>query len=322
MDHKTFIRSLVKYKLVLLIAAFCVLSSSLIVFALNSDNDSNSGRIEIVIENPILEYISEMSDKVYYAGVKQIFSDSGENILDPATVNWISKNENVAEVKENGAILPMAEGTTTIVAEYQGMQDSIEITVKKGFIDKLELSKSKVKLNHSLHKKGSQNPFSLIAIATTSSGKRYDVSSYSGIEWKSGDENTAEVTEGYIYTLKPGHVTITANFNGLTATSELDVEAPKVKTVKLKKNQVLIQDINGSEEVALNAEYDNGVVENVAKNATWESEDPNIAIVYDGIIQAVSEGKTKVKVKYEGYSETIVVKVKQAPEPPPSTVFP
>lgn len=307
---------ILNYKVVILSVILCILCSGLVLGNnkkdANTTDDSNLGTINILVENNLLEYIEGFGLLEYYAGVKYIFKDGTECILDPATINWSSSDSNVAEIKENGTIFPKGEGKATIFAEYNGLYDSIELKVKKSTIKKLEVSAENITVNHKLHKKGLQNPYCLIATVTTASGKFYDVTDYGKLEWLSNDKDIAEVNNGWINTNKPGKAKITAKlFNGLSIDTQVNVVDKKFNKIKLSKNRISIDGKNGVEKVYLKAQFADGSEEDISSLATWESKNPNIVLATSGEIYAQDKGKTSLIVNFGDYSEVVDVIVNE-----------
>jgi len=305
-----------KVKITLLSLLVLMLSSSIAAFALNSENNE---RIQIVTESEVLEYVEDFSDVIYSAGVKHIINENSEDILDPASVTWHCDNTDVAEIKENGVIIPKSGGKATITAEYQGLKNSIEISVKKGSLTNLELAEKNIKLYKDLKIQG---PYNLTVLATTSSGQKYDVTMNEDLQWSSTNENVVKIINGQLIPQNVGKSDIKVSFNGLTATSKVQVKSSKIKKIKLSNKEVSIDETNGVKYVSLKAELSDDSVEDISNDATWETADENIAIAYDGRIDAVGEGITTVTVKYGDFTDKIRVIVKKNSEPSYKPVFP
>lgn len=265
----------------------------------------NPERIEILHEefkSNELYYIPELDGIQYYSiDVKYIYKDSSQNILRTGDVIWKSSDDNVAEVRENGTVIPKSEGTVVISAEYNGLHDSIEIKVKEAGIKKLEIVESGL--------------YQRSILAETLDGKKYDVTDNKDTHWKTSDESLATVETGNIRLKdkKSGNVALTATFKGVTATIDINVINYTIvpEKIKLSKNQILIEDINGCYGVSAKAEFPDGGVKNISDIVAWESENPDVASVHDGRIYAVSEGDTTIDVSYMEFHDIIKVTVKQ-----------
>ncbi|WP_054698124.1 hypothetical protein [Syntrophomonas palmitatica] len=275
-----------------------------------------------MLESNVLEYVPELNCIESDAGVKLFFPDGSLDVLDPATVSWHSDNTQVAEVMANGAIIPKSEGTVNITADYQGLKNSVAISVCKGSIVKLNLVSGGNELKHMMQHQKARNRFSLMAIATTSSGRQYDVTEDKDMVWSSNNPDNASVFGGRISTMNPGRATITASFKGVKATSDVIVDNAKVMKVSLSKKQVLINDTAGMDTVALSARMSDGSTQDISDMAEWSSDNPAVAMACEGRIDAFSEGTATITVQYENFTDTIAVQVKQSNEPKYDPVFP
>ncbi|MGK5506773.1 Ig-like domain-containing protein [Brevibacillus formosus] len=63
------------------------------------------------------------------------------------------------------------------------------------------------------------------------------------------------------------------------------------------------------EEITATAYYRDQSKKDITDDAVWSSEDEEIATVENGVITGHAKGTTKLKVKYQGKSMTISVKV-------------
>lgn len=265
----------------------------------------NSESIEIMygdFSSKELYYIPELDGNEYYSiGAKYIYKDSSQDILWPGDVIWTSSDDKVAEVKENGTIIPKSEGTVIISAEYNGFHDSIDVKVKKAKIKKLEIVESGL--------------YQRSVLVETPDGRKYDITDNKDTHWTTSDESLATVDSGYIRlkNKKVGKVSLTATFKEITATTDIYIEDNIIdpKKIKLSENQVLIEDITGCVQILAEAELPNGSVKNITDIAVWESGNPDIVTVYEGRICAVREGETTIDVSYKEFHRVIKVKVKQ-----------
>lgn len=130
------------------------------------------------------------------------------------TVTWVSSDENVATVDENGVVTGVAEGTVTITATT-GTGDYATVTVSvvpSDSITSIRLNATNVSLNVN----GTRE-----VKATVTGGSAADLS----VSWSSSDESVATVDEnGLITAVAPGSCTITATASdGQTASLNVTV---------------------------------------------------------------------------------------------------
>ncbi|WP_235206663.1 Ig-like domain-containing protein [Paenibacillus tyrfis] len=90
---------------------------------------------------------------------------------------------------------------------------------------------------------------------------------------------------------------------GVMSASAADV----ITKLVLNKNEVSL-DVGSTANLTATAIYDNGKTETVTVKTEWNSEDPNIASVYAGVITAKAEGDVIITAKY--MTEQVPVKVK------------
>lgn len=82
--------------------------------------------------------------------------------------------------------------------------------------------------------------------------------------------------------------------------------------IKLNKDQILIEDINGVGSIHALVELLDGGTRDISSIVTWTSEDTGVADVFEGRIYANSEGTTTLNADYMDYHKSIEVIVKQA----------
>ncbi len=103
-------------------------------------------------------------------------------------------------------------------------------------------------------------------------------------------------------------------------TQKLKAEMPAHSVVRLALDTPASIPIGATQqkELVLNATYDNGKIKNVAKEAKWSVENPQIATVQGGMLTGLKEGTTSFTATFGGMSTkgTIVVGPAPAPEPP------
>ena len=57
------------------------------------------------------------------------YSDGTSGTVDPNRVDWLSSEESVATVNDDGTVTAVAAGTATITGTHEGQSDSVEVTV-------------------------------------------------------------------------------------------------------------------------------------------------------------------------------------------------
>ncbi len=267
--------------------------------------ENTSERIEIMygdLKNKEIYYVPELDGIVYYTiNVKYMYKNSSQDILWPQDVIWSTSNEEIAEIKDNGTIIPKSEGTVCITAEYNNLYDSIEIIVKKSGLEKLEIQEEGLNQRY--------------VFAVTSDGRKFDITENKDIIWAANDGTVFTIDSGNIHIkeAKNDQVVLTAMFKGITSTTVLNRKESVInpEKIKISKNQVLIDDINGCCEVSAKAEFSDGNIKDISNIVSWESENPDVAIVNNGTIYAVNEGETIINISYAEFHDTVRVNIKQ-----------
>lgn len=184
----------------------------------------------------------------------------------------------------------------------------MEIMIKKGTLNKLELSNRNLKLNNLFHNKKTQNPYNLTATIITSSSQIFDITDDPSTEWISTNHQIASVTNGQVYTMNTGNVKISAKFKGYSAETKVTVDNKKIKDINLSRQEVFIEN-NSSEQIILSAQLEDGSIKDISALAAWESADHTVVTVCDGILYAEGKGETSIHVSYGDYRNKIKVSV-------------
>ena len=215
------------------------------------------------------------------------------------TYSWTSSNQSVAKVSDNGEIIAIKNGDTTITIKsgnenitykvhVDKVDDSIVVTNIKMATNTIELEKDKTyDMKVSFTPKGVENV---------------------GLTWDSSDTNVATVKDGLIKAIGPGTCIITVK----TPNGNIDYCLVKV----LGKGEYNpVQNINiKSTDVSLNKGTSYNLSYEVTPSdsvnlVTWESSNPKIATVENGVVYALSGGNITVTAKSGDIKKTINVTV-------------
>jgi uncharacterized protein YjdB len=132
--------------------------------------------------------------------------------------------------------------------------------------------------------------------------------------WSSSSSSVADVVGGKITAYKNGKTTITAKYGGKSVSIQVEVDV--IEKLEANTRVVRLKTVSDSSadkqfEVVLKAYLSSGQSIDVTKDAEWKVSSYKVADVSDGLITAVSYGKTSVTAKYGGKSVTIPVEVDQ-----------
>ncbi len=167
---------------------------------------------------PVLEVKLNKTTATLFKGqnLQLIATFLPENTTGDTTITWESSDPEVATV-EDGKVIALKEGTTTITATIDGVEKSCVVTVKEIPLDSIQIDRQEVTLfiGESLKLNVLFNPT--------------DTTDETEVSWSSSDESIVSIAEdGTIIAKKAGTVTITAKVGDKTATATVTVDEPVV----------------------------------------------------------------------------------------------
>lgn len=219
-----------------------------------------------------------------------------------AKCSWTSSDTSVATVNGIGMITGVNYGTAEITATYEGITATGTVTVVPLITYELALSPESLSIY-----KGAG---SLIA-ATYRVYEDGELQSETDVTkdavWSTDNSKTATVEKGYITGVGLGSTTITASYNGLTATTSVLVKgAPTLSlgwtSKTLKRGDVIAN-------TAIYHPNDGSISRNVTSSATWTTSNSGVATVGGGVITAQGPGTAIITVTYNGTRSVFVVTV-------------
>jgi len=134
------------------------------------------------------------------------------------------------------------------------------------------------------------------------------------VSWKSSDLTIATVDNGMVTAIAEGVTSITVSTadGNKTATCEVTVIANEVAVVDVQLNKLTMNlYIGDTEELTAKILPENATNQTI----TWESNDPTIAIVDNGMVSAIAEGVTSITVTTADGNKTATCEV-TVTEPP------
>jgi large repetitive protein len=172
-----------------------------------------------VVEGDISRVVVEPDSETIYVGETASFSATAYNeadieVNDPDIV-WSVDDDGVAEVDQDGVVSGLAEGSTTVTANVQGVEDSADVTVELVPVERVEVTADETSVE--------------VGQTIELSATAYDVddNELSGrtVSWSSDDDTIASVDDGTVTGEGVGAATITAEIGGETGQLEVDVIA-------------------------------------------------------------------------------------------------
>ncbi|MGE5700979.1 MAG: Ig-like domain-containing protein, partial [Clostridia bacterium] len=234
------------------------------------------------------------------AKVIATYSDDSEQDV-TYKVDWSSSGFSI--VQPFGAkLLPLKEGTATVIATYQDVRTNAQLNVvSQSKVEALIASEKSLNMDAGEVKK-------LKVTAKWDDGNREDVTSRA--VWSSADTEVASVSDDGIVTANSnGRTVITANYDGMSVQIDVAVSGQKqLDFLEVTKNNLSLK-IGEKRNLLVTAVYKGGAKEDVTEQAQWDVEDTKIAEVQKGMITAKSKGTTQVRVQFKDKTATIKVKV-------------
>lgn len=212
---------------------------------------------------------------------------------DEKTVTFISSDEAVATVDENGKVTALKAGTTVIT--LKGANDvtaEVTVTVTEIPIDTVSLDKESAVIE-----KGQTTELTAVVGPETTTDEN------KSIKWSSSDPSVATVSPEQ--TNSGEKVTVTAADKGGTATITAEAwngtKAECVITVPVHiENVTLPQDVtlNRGRTTVLDVVCDPEENDDTITSVEWQSDAPEVADVYsDGTVEGIKEGTANITAK-------------------------
>lgn len=213
------------------------------------------------------------------------FIERGETLRLAATtsngspVTWKSSKKSVATIDENGKIMGIKPGETTITATADQSSVTCILTVKYPTI----------KLNQT----------SVVLYRGQTSKLSATVSSNVNPTWKTNKRSIAVVdNNGIVTAMKHGTAIITATVDGVSKTCEIVVEPPEITL--------------SSTELALKKGDSTTLIATVSSNnpPTWSSSNTSVVTVSSkGVIKALQKGTAQIYATEDGTKVRCTIKV-------------
>ena len=209
------------------------------------------------------------------------------------TAAWTSSSTAVATVAAAGGpgagrevATAVSAGTTTITATYQGLTDSVTLTVNAAVtLVGLQITPQ---TNPSIAVAGTQQ---FTANAIFSNGTSTNVTGAAGIVWTTSNANVASISNpggrggggGLATGIAGGTVTITATYSGFTDSAPLTVTAaPTPVGLQITFTGTASIVVNGTIQFQANETWSDGTSTVVTNTATWTTSDGAIASITSG----------------------------------------
>lgn len=280
-------------KMLLIVILAIVLIAIVIVYLLFGKNNSNN-------QDDIIPQITISTQKETIAKNNSLELKAIVTNIENALIIWTSSDEAVATVNSMGLVTGVNYGIVTITATYIHTNNkpysiSCEVTVSKTDPN-IVINSVKFPEGELLISEGSEYQLQLVIEPSEAS--------VTDVLYEPTDETIVKVDEnGKVTALKEGVTSIRLNVNDGEFTDQINVNVTK-ETVNTQifipvssinfKDQLLTLKVGGSSQKLL---YDILPQEALSSNLKWESSDPTVASVNDGIVTPLKVGTAEITVR-------------------------
>ncbi|MCD8341140.1 MAG: Ig-like domain-containing protein, partial [Clostridiales bacterium] len=223
-----------------------------------------------------LPTLADGSATVNLAAEKTLTFDA--ELLDGASTIWLSEDESIATVDENGTVTGVAPGTTNIICYLNGCEVSASVTVSTPTLDYTEIT--------------------LVA------GSIYELelsgANKDAAVWSSSDENVATVTQhGTVTASGTGDCVISVKINDYEVSCDLHIPDPSLS------QSTLTLTVGGTSTLTMKQTF--------SEDITWASSNSAVATVDEsGVVTAVAAGTCTISGTANGVTNTCEVTVNAA----------
>jgi hypothetical protein len=214
----------------------------------------------------------------------------------------------VAELS-GGLLEGLMEGSTTLVAEAQGLTATAPVEVAQPQPDHLSIWPAFIEAP-------AGTSVALTATAVLSTGAVVDVTDVA--QWSIEEETLAElVTEDdalRVRALSPGETAIDVTWGGQPASAPLIISAALLESIELLPADWAMP-VGNDQRFFVVGTYTDGARINLTPDAVWTSSDPEVAAVENadpGLVTGVSAGQATITGAVGGLSESTVVTITDA----------
>ena len=228
-----------------------------------------------------------------------------------STFTWTSSNTSVATVGSNGVVTGVGKGTATITAKYGETTLTGTVTVTPAYTYELVLNRTSMSMA-----KGATG--TIVATYKTYADGVLESSTNvtSTATWSSGNTSVATVSAGTVTGKGAGTTTITATYNGKSATCSVTVVGSA--TLSLGWTSATMEKGAVRTNAAIYNPNNGTASTNVTSSAVWTTSNAGVATAGSGTITAQGKGTCTITVTYNGLSASCTVTVTDNDTPLPN----
>jgi uncharacterized protein YjdB len=232
-----------------------------------------------------------------------------------AWATWSSSDASVSvsnDAGSHGLGIGLVQGSAVVTATYGGKSGSTTVTVTAATLVSLEMTPQAPAIA-----KGTNVHFTLVGVYTDDS--KQDLTS--AAVWASSNTQVAAIYNvqswfGVAFGISEGTATITANYEGKSASTLLTVSAAKLVDVTITPDKASIAK-GTTLWLTATAKYTDNTTQDITSGVTWASSDPTRVIISNaigsqGLATAVAEGTVTISAVFGGKTATTSLAVTAA----------
>jgi uncharacterized protein YjdB len=226
-----------------------------------------------------------------------------------AEATWTSSNPAFATIQTNGKLQGISPGSSTVTATLGSQTASANVNVTNATVVSISVTPSITSIAP-----GTQVTFAATGQFSDSSTQVIS----SNVNWSSSNSAVASVsnlsgTKGIAAGVSAGSATVSANFEGVTGTAQLNVSGANLTGITITPASAILAPASTQQYTAI-ASYDDGTSQNVSTLVTWSSSATNVATVTAfGQATGQSSGLATIAASYGAFSSTANLLVEAAP---------
>ena len=243
----------------------------------------------VTLDKTSLEMIAGSAE----TGTAILTATVGPEYASDKTVFWLTSNEKVATVDDDGKVTAVGSGEAKITATAGGKHASCTVKVTV-LVTGITLDKTELTMEIG------DDPVTLIATVIP------DGATNKTVTWSSSNEKVATVdANGKVTAVGNGEAKITAKASDYTATCTVNVNT-LVNGITLDKTELTMEVADAPVKLTAKVTPDGAN----DKTVTWSSDNTDVATVdANGKVTAVGNGEAKITAKASDYTATCTVKV-------------
>jgi len=219
---------------------------------------------------------------------------------------WSSSGAQVAAVSNApgsaGQVTAVQAGSAVVTATIFTTSGTCDVSVTQAVLQALAVSPASASVTPG-------SALQLSATATYSDGTTRDLTA--AAVWSSSDAAIATVLGGTARGVAKGQATISAALGGFTASAQLAVVDPVLRSLTLSPSSATLA-LGSVVQLALIGTYSDATARDLTSSATWSSTDPAVAAVGVGGVTGVAGGTATISASFGGLTAYAPVAVTAA----------